>query len=301
MLGKSYLMDIMGFLKKITEKIKIYWKLIKSLQTLLLLFTGITGFISTQCPFIDWQVFLFFVLSLFLAISGTTVLNMVWDRDIDASMNRTVSRPIPSGMISAKEALIFGVILLGLGLGIGFSLSLLYGLVLFAGFFTDFVIYTIWLKRISAWSIVWGGVSGGMPVLAGRVLGLGSIDWIGLLLAFAVVLWIPTHIMTFNIRYFRDYEKARIPTFASSYGLQATRVIVAFSAIASAIAFGLGVFLLGLSWGYLRVLFFIAAILIGYSVYSIVKPGTKVNYHIFKMTSLYMVVVMLIIIMGSAG
>ncbi len=291
----------MDHFKNLTSKIKIYWKLIKSLQTLLLLFTGIAGFVSTQCPFLGWQTFLLFVLSLFLAISGTTVLNMVWDRDIDASMNRTVSRPIPSGQISVNEAVVYGIVLLGLGLGIGFSLSVLYGLVLFAGFFTDFVIYTIWLKRISAWSIVWGGISGGMPVLAGRVLGLGSVDWIGLLLALAIVLWIPTHIMTFNIKYYRDYEKAMIPTFASGYGLQATRVIVAFSAIASAVAFGLGVYLLGLSWGYLRVLIIIAAILIAYSVYSILKPGAQINYHIFKMASLYMVAVMFIIILGSAG
>ncbi|MBN1132052.1 MAG: UbiA family prenyltransferase [Bacteroidales bacterium] len=203
---------------------------------------------------------------------------------------------------SLKSLLFFlraAFLLLITGLAIGFSLSALYGAILFAGFFIDFVIYTIWLKRISAWSIVWGGISGGMPVLAGRVLGLGSVDWIGLLLSLAVLLWIPTHIMTFNIKYYKDYERARIPTFASSYGLKATRVIIAFSAITSALAFGLGAFLMGLSWGYLRVLIIIAVILISYSVYCLLKPGPKVNYHIFKIASIYMVIVMLIIILGA--
>ncbi len=59
----------------------------------------------------------------------------------------------------------------------------LYGLIVFAGLFFDVVVYTIWLKRRTSWSIVWGGISGAMPILAGRALGLGSIDWIGLTLA----------------------------------------------------------------------------------------------------------------------
>lgn len=280
-------------------KLKPYWKLIKSLQTLLLLFSGITGYISAQCPFIQWQITVLMVISLFLTISGTTVLNMVWDRDIDSRMNRTNHRPLPSGEISTSEATVYGTALLLAGLSIGLLLSLPYALVLFSGFFIDFVIYTIWLKRISAWSIVWGGISGGMPVLAGRVMGLGHVDWIGLLLSLAVVLWIPTHIMTFNIRYYKDYEKARIPTFASSYGMQATRVIIALSAITSALAFGLGALLIGLEWGYLRVMITVATILIGYSLYSLLRPNSKVNYHIFKMASFYMVIVMLIIIIGS--
>ena len=61
------------------------------------------------------------------------------------------------------------------------------------------VIYTIWLKRRTAWSILWGGISGGMPVLAGRVLGTGEIDWIGIALALGVLFWIPTHILTIHL------------------------------------------------------------------------------------------------------
>ena len=79
---------------------------------------------------------------------------------------------------------------------------------MFAGLFFDVVVYTIWLKRRSAWSIVWGGVSGGMPVLAGRALGLGRIDEVGILLALAVLFWVPTHILTFNLRYYDDYQQA---------------------------------------------------------------------------------------------
>lgn len=286
-------------LQAIFSKIKVYWRLIKSFQTILLLFTGITGFISSKCPFMSWQLFLLLIVSLFLTISGTTVFNMVWDRDIDARMRRTQKRPLPLGEVSVRESVILGLLLLMPGLALSFYLSFIYGLVVFAGFFIDFVIYTIWLKRKTAWSIVWGGISGGMPILAGRVLGTGSIDIIGLLLALAILLWIPTHIMTFNIRYFEDYSKAGVPTFAEKYGFQNTRVIVAASSIASTLAFALGATLLGLSWGFLTMLFFIALVFIVVAAMGMYKPGSQINFHLFKMASIYMILVMFIIILGS--
>ncbi|MDX9910181.1 MAG: protoheme IX farnesyltransferase [Mariniphaga sp.] len=286
-------------LQAIFSKIKVYWRLIKSFQTILLLFTGITGFISSKCPFMSWQLFLLLIVSLFLTISGTTVFNMVWDRDIDARMRRTQKRPLPLGEVSVRESVILGLFLLMPGLALSFYLSFIYGLVVFAGFFIDFVIYTIWLKRKTAWSIVWGGISGGMPILAGRVLGTGSIDTIGLLLALAILLWIPTHIMTFNIRYFEDYSKAGVPTFAEKYGFQNTRVIVAASSIASTLAFALGATLLGLSWGFLTMLFFIALVFIVVAAVGMYKPGSQINFHLFKMASIYMILVMFIIILGS--
>lgn len=280
-------------------KLKAYWRLIKSLQTILLLLTGITGFISSRCPLINWQLFLLLILSLFLTISGTTVFNMIWDRDIDARMQRTAKRPLPSGEVTVKESLILGLLLLLPGLALSFYLSFLFGIVIFAGFFIDFIIYTIWLKRKTAWSIVWGGISGGMPILAGRVLGVGTIDTIGILLALAILLWIPTHIMTFNIRYFDDYTLAGIPTFAEKYGFHNTRIIVAVSSIASTLAFALGAILLGLSLGFLTMLLLITAAFIIVAIMGMYKPSSQINYHLFKMASLYMVLVMFIIILGS--
>ena len=106
-------------------------------------------------------------------------------------------------------------------------LSPLYGLVVFAGLFFDVVVYTIWLKRRTPYSIIIGGLSGGMPVLAGRALAVGQIDAVGMLLALAVLFWIPTHIMTFSIRHKEDYASAGVPTFPSAYGVAATRTIIA--------------------------------------------------------------------------
>ncbi|MEN8121690.1 MAG: heme o synthase [Bacteroidota bacterium] len=281
------------------KKIKAYWKLIKSLQTLLLLLTGITGFISTRCPYTSWELTLLMVISLFLAISGTTVFNMVYDKDIDAKMNRTNKRPLPTGEITNKEAIILGIVLTITGLAIAFYLSILYGIIIFTGLFIDFIIYTVWLKRISAWSILWGGISGGMPILAGRVLGVGEIDVTGILLATSILFWIPTHIMTFNIRHFEDYNNAKIPTFASKYGFKNTRLIISLSAILSSMAFILGAFVLGIEWGFIRVLIILAVIALSFAVNSILKPNDKTNFRVFKVASLYMIAAMLIIALGS--
>jgi protoheme IX farnesyltransferase len=285
--------------KTISLKFKSYWKLIKSLQTFLLLLTGITGFVSSKCPYISWEMTSLLIISLFLTISGTTVFNMAFDRDIDAKMNRTKDRPIPSGIISVKEAVTFGIILNLIGLTIAFWMDVLYGSIVFAGLFIDFVIYTVWLKQRSAWSIVWGGISGGMPILAGRALGVGHIDLIGVLLAAAILFWIPTHIMTFNMRHFDDYKRAGVPTFAGTYGFYKSRIIIAISTMVSAVAFAIGAFSLGIEWGFIRVLIILTTIATTFAIYGMVKPSDKMNFRLFKLASLNMIFALIIIILGS--
>ena len=132
------------------SKFKLYWPLIKSLQTGLLLVTGITGYVSSRCPVMDVGTFLGLVGSLFLAVSGSTILNMVYDRDIDARMGRTAHRPLPSGRLNAREALWVGLLISFSGVGWALSMDYLYGLVVFAGLFIDVVVYTVWLKRRTA-------------------------------------------------------------------------------------------------------------------------------------------------------
>ncbi|MCZ7666961.1 MAG: UbiA family prenyltransferase [Chloroflexi bacterium] len=144
------------------------------------------------------------------------ILNMWYDRDIDAKMSRTAKRPLPSGDVSPQEALRLGLIFAVAGVGWAVALDALYGLIVFAGLFFDVVVYTIWLKRRTPWSIIWGGISGGMPVLAGRALGMGQIEWVGVALALAVLFWIPTHIMTFSLRYREDYAGPASPPFPPS-------------------------------------------------------------------------------------
>jgi protoheme IX farnesyltransferase len=276
-----------------------YWSLIKSLQTGLLLVTGLAGYMSGRCPVLTWQTLLALAGSLFLAISGSTVLNMVYDRDIDTCMQRTCRRPLPSGQVTAREALLLGLVLSAAGVGWALALAPLYGAVVFAGLFFDVIVYTIWLKRRTAYSIVIGGVAGGMPTLAGRVLAVGQIDAVGALLALAVLLWIPTHIMTFSIRYEADYRRAGVPTFPATCGVRTTRTIMALSSLAAALAMVAAAVLIGMDWGYLRFLGLLSVGLLGLVALSLVRPSDKVNFSLFKYASVYMLGSMLLVVIAA--
>jgi protoheme IX farnesyltransferase len=256
---------------------------------------------SARCPVISWQTLLAVTGSLFLAISGSTVLNMVHDRDIDLLMTRTCLRPLPAGRVGVREATILGVLLSAGGVGWALAIDPLYGLVVLAGLFCDVVIYTLWLKRRTAWSIVWGGIAGGMPILAGRALGTGQIEPIGLLLSLAVLLWIPTHIMTFSIRYRQDYARAGIPTFPSTYGVRATQLIIAVSSVGAAAGIMFAAMGLGLTGGYLHVLGVLSAGLLGLALVVVFRPSERRNFGLFKYASAYMLCSMLLVALGSVS
>lgn len=279
-------------------RLRAYWALIKGLQTGLLLVTGLAGYTSVRSPGTTWSTPLSLAGSLFLAISGCTMLNMVFDRDIDAKMKRTAGRPLPSGQVDPNQALLVGLSLSWLGVGWAFLLGSLYGAVVLAMVFFDVVVYTIWLKRRTPWSVLWGGIAGGMPVLAGRALGTGQIDLIGLSLSMAVLLWIPTHIMTLGLKYADDYRQAGVPIFPNLYGEQTTRLIVGVSTAAAAISMLLAMWQIRLDWGHLWAAIGLGAVLVGFAAASVLQPSPKWNFALFKMASLYMLGSMGLIIIG---
>ena len=272
-----------------------YWPLIKSLQTGLLLATGLAGYLSMSRPSGTWLTMAGLAGSLFLAISGSTVFNMVYDADIDARMKRTCWRPLPAGQVGPREAVILGGALSALGVGWALAMSPLYGAIVFAGLFFDVVVYTICLKRRTPYSILIGGLAGGMPVLAGRALALGRIDAVGMMLALGVLLWIPTHIMTFSMRHFDDYRTAGVPTFPGAYGFYATRVIIAVSSLAAALVMAGVAATMGVQWGFIRLLAALGAGLLGLAVLGLVRPSERTSFALFKYASLYMLGSMIIV------
>ena len=282
----------------LASRARAYWTLIKSLQTGLLLFTGLAGYLSTSSEH-PWGAVLGVAGSLFLAISGSTMLNMVYDRDIDAEMERTAQRPLPAGKLAWREALAVGLLVGSAGVAWAVLLSPLFGLVVFAGLFLDVAVYTVWLKRRTPWSVVWGGLSGGMPILAGRALAAGQIEPIGVMLALVVLLWIPTHIMTFSIKYAGDYAKARVPVFPNVYGEGATRRAIALSTVLAAVLMSLAAWQIGLPWGWLHATVALGAVLIALAVAGAVFPSSRLNHVLFKCASLYMLGAMALIIVGA--
>jgi len=281
-------------LRQVKAKARSYLPLIKSLQTGLLLSTGIAGYLSAHTP-LDLGVLMGLAGSLFLAISGSTILNMWYDRDIDTVMDRTHNRPLASGKVSKQEAFWLGLFLSFVGVGWAILQDSLFGLIVFAGLFFDVVVYTIWLKRRTSWSIVWGGISGGIPILTGRALAIGQIDLVGILLMMAVVFWIPTHILTFNIRYFNDYQVARVPTFPSTYGFEATRAIIALSAILAAASIGVAGVMIGIQAGALRLMAVLSTGLLLLSFATVFRPSEQANFSLFKYASIYMLASMIML------
>jgi protoheme IX farnesyltransferase len=183
----------------------------------------------------------------------------------------------------------------GAGCGLGGGNSAAFGAGGFRRTVFGVVVYTIWLKRRTCWSIVWGGISGGMPILAGRALATGQIDLVGIFLTMAVLFWIPTHILTFSMRYFADYCAAKVPTFASTYGFDTTRAVIAFAAILAVVSIGTAGVMIGVQAGFLRLMAVLSTGLLLLSFATVWRPSEQVNFGLFKYASLYMLASMILL------
>jgi protoheme IX farnesyltransferase len=189
---------------------KDYIELTKPSQTFLLLFTSIMAYYAA--PGVkSFITILLLIISMTLAVSGVTAMNMYFDRDIDSVMQRTKKRAIPSGKISPVKALIFGTILYLSGQALSFMINPLVAITIFLGFFFDIPIYTIFLKRRSSTNIIFGGIAGSMPAMGGWLAQTGSIDLGAILVSLLVLLWIPMHIWYIDTYYLDDYRQANIP------------------------------------------------------------------------------------------
>jgi protoheme IX farnesyltransferase len=276
-----------------------YWRLTKSAQTALLLLTTLCGYIITR-PVAGWTQVLAMIGSMGLAIAGCTALNMVLDRDIDAQMARTANRPLPAGLLRPVESAIFGGALSAAGLLWSFTLSLPYGVVVVTGFVLDLVVYTLWLKRRTPFSILLGGVAGGMPVLAGRTLALGRVDALGALLALAILLWIPTHVLTLGMRYGEDYRRAGVPIWPNVYGATATRRLIALCNLLTAGALMTAGVLLNLAMAWLVAASGVSLAFLVLTVLSVLRPTDRMNFLLFKAASVYMLVMCTLITLGAS-
>ncbi|MFN3763135.1 MAG: heme o synthase [Anaerolineae bacterium] len=267
---------------------RAYLALTKPLQTLLLLITGVCAYALSRPGAVNWSELAAAALALTGAVAGCTVLNMILDRDIDGRMGRTVRRPLPAGRVSVRAALIFGLALSVPGLALAWALSPLFGLIVSLGFGIDLGVYTLWLKRRTPLSILWGGISGGMPALAGRALALGRVDLVGVLLAAGVLLWIPAHILTLATHYAREYHLAGVPVWPNVYGPTATRRVIALATLLDVTVLGTAGWLLSIHPVTLGVLAVLGAGLTGLSVAVLFRPTERLNWVLFKFASLYM-------------
>ena len=292
--------------------LSLFGELIKARQTVLLLYTGVLSYLITAFDLvrpIDGLNLLHLSISLYLAVSGATVLNMYIDKDIDAIMERTKDRPLPSGKVTASTVLIVGTVLTVSGIFLAFlTLNLITAILIFFGFFFDVVVYSILLKRRTKYSIIFGGVAGGLPAWAGRTAILGSLpgieffglDWIGFLFLIFILAWIPVHILTIALipKNFKGYKDAGIPMWPVVSSEKQTMRVIAIGAFLSSVALYEVAQILDANaiiriiWGIL------CLIIIGLAIKDLIKPSNKLTFLIFKIASLYMIVGFLMVLLG---
>ncbi len=168
-----------------------------------------------------------------LAAGGAHAVNCWFDRDIDASMGRTRTRPIPAGRIQPASALIFGV---ALGVAsfalLSIAVNLLAAALALAAMLFYVLVYTMWLKRSSIQNIVVGGAAGAFPPLVGWAAVQGRISLTALFLFAVVFYWTPPHFWALALLIRRDYAAATVPMLPVVVGERETRKqILLFTAV----------------------------------------------------------------------
>jgi protoheme IX farnesyltransferase len=160
----------------------------------------------------------------YLSAGGAGAVNHYWDRDIDARMRRTASRPIPAGRISPGAALVFGFSLAALSfLLLSATVNVLAATLAFGGFVGYVGVYTIWLKRRTPLNIVIGGAAGAMPPLVGWAATRGSLSWTAIYLFAIVFYWTPPHFWALSLLMKDEYAEVGIPMMPVVRGEAETR------------------------------------------------------------------------------
>ncbi|MEM3383133.1 MAG: heme o synthase [Nitrososphaerales archaeon] len=196
----------------VINTIRNYFELTKPRTVLLLTFTAFGTMIVAKGREIPIDIMLLAIIAVTLGSSGANVLTCYIDRDIDAVMIRTKRRPLPSGRVSAKKALYYGLILVALSLIFALTINPLSSFLMLIGILINVIIYSKILKRRNPINIIVGGFSGGLPALIGYAAVKGTIlEALPFLIAGLVVLWIPTHIWSLALKYKNDYAKAKVP------------------------------------------------------------------------------------------
>jgi protoheme IX farnesyltransferase len=190
-------------------------------QSLLLLTTVTTMYVAgTPSPLLVALT----CLGGYLSAGGAGAVNHYWDRDIDAQMERTANRPIPSGRVAPSSALSFGIVLVTASvLLLGTTVNWLAAGLSFAGFAGYVGVYTIWLKRRTPQNIVIGGAAGAVPPLVGWAAVTGHLAWTAVFLFAIVFYWTPPHFWALSLLMKDEYAKVRVPMMPVVRGEQETR------------------------------------------------------------------------------
>ncbi len=201
-----------------------YVQLLKPRVMSLVVFTALVGLLVAPVSLHPVEA-VAAILFIALGAGASGSLNMWWDADIDAVMQRTARRPVPAGKLSGGDALGLGLALSGISVVmLGLATNLLAaGLLAFTIFFYA-VVYSMWLKRLTPQNIVIGGAAGAFPPMIGWVCATGSLSLEAVLMFALIFMWTPPHFWALALFMKEDYHKAGVPMLTVTHGRKSTRL-----------------------------------------------------------------------------
>jgi len=204
-----------------------YYEMTKPRVVMLLLLTALVGMCLATQTWIDPQVLVFGMLGIGLLSSSAAVINHVVDHKIDSLMARTFNRPVATGKVSPKRAVIFAFVIGAIGfVSLALFVNMLTAWLTLASLVGYAFIYTSYLKRATPQNIVIGGLAGAAPPLLGWTAVTGDIHAHALLLVLIVFTWTPPHFWALAIHREKDYAKAKIPMLPVTHGIDFTKTCV---------------------------------------------------------------------------
>jgi len=194
-----------------------------------------------------------------LSAGGAGAVNHWFDRDIDAQMARTATRPVPAGRIAPRAALAFGIALGALSfLELSLAVNVLSASLALVGFLGYVLVYTMWLKRSTPQNIVIGGAAGAVPPLVGWAAVTGSLDPTALYLFAIVFYWTPPHFWALSLLMKDEYARVGVPMMPVVHGeVETRRQIVLYTCLLCVLT------LLPVAFGFFGALYATAAVLLG--------------------------------------
>ena len=305
--------------QKSESRIAVYYELTKPKIWYLLVFTAFGAILTASNTYNIEVSPATWALALFSVAAGSAAANTLTnfhDRDIDAIMERTKERPLPSKRIyPAIKARNFGLVLAGISLvlafGISFTTTLEQGIwaTAFIAFalVNNIIIYSYVLKRNSRTNIILGGLCGGSPPMIGWVAVTMSDLWtMGLAMAGLVFIWIPMHIWALTLHFKDDYNKVNVPMLTAVQSEKTSARAIAGSTVVM-VLFSIVPFFLTTENGnemvgavYLWTAIASGVLMIGLSMWVIFKPMEKAAWTLFKFSSPYLAVLFIALMIDSA-
>ncbi len=237
-----------------------------------------------------WQLG-FLTLAGALASMGSSALNHYYDRDIDKIMYRTSSRPIPSGRLSPRSVMAFGLGTSILSVILAwFTLNPVATGLIAVGIFFYVIVYTVWLKRYNAANIVIGGFAGSAAAMAGWAAATGSINLLGFLVGWLVFMWTPSHFWCLAIKAREEYASVRIPMLPVLIGNQKTSSYI-FANTAILLPYSVALYFFGLGLLYTVVAAISGSLMLIYHYKLTKNPTPEFAWKAYKVTAPYLVVI----------